>query len=294
MADKLQFYGAIKTNTFLDKVSGVGGLPIGRIIEVFGNESVGKTTICLQAIAYAQSQGLRCLFADVEWSFDAKYAEALGVDLSKLGVIRDRFAEDVLDEVEKEIESAKWDLVVFDSIGGILPRSEAEKGADGKVIGGQAKLVAKFCRSVVPLLVMNKVCLIAINHNFTDIMTGRLMTSGGAKLDYHKSMSIRLKNKFGLNTIKQGDRKVGKVLIAEVIKNKVGSTEGMQIEAQILFGQGFASNYSLFDDCLDKGLITKVKNSYFSQGKKLGTGKLAAIQALEADQELLEELKSKV
>ncbi len=294
-ANQIEEIEIIKTGTFLDKMTGIGGLPRGRIVEIFGDEGLGKTTVCLQAIANAQKNGVRCLLIDLEWSFDVRYAESLGVDLSKLGIIRERFAEDVLDQLETEVETGKWDLIVLDSIGGILPKAEAEKSAEGKTIGGQAKLVAVFCRKIVPLLVIHNACLVTINHAFTDIMSGKIMTSGGKKLAYHKAMSIRLKNKFGLNTIKQGDRKVGKVVVAEVWgKNKVGSTEGMQIEAQILFGSGFSQEANLLDDALSAGIVTKVKNSYFYGKVKLGTGKLASIKTIEASPELLEEIKSKI
>lgn len=271
-ADSLAHVEAIPTGLFLDKLTGIGGIPRGFITEIFGDEGVGKSTVCLQAVAAAQKQGLKCLWADVEWSYSPLYATFLGVDNSKLGIIQTAFAEDVLDAIEEAANSGEWDLIVLDSVGGVLPRKEAEKGSDGKTIGGQAGLMARFCRKIVPILKQKNVALIAINHQFVDIMSGRIMQSGGKKLAYHKAISIRLKTKTGVS-IKQGDKKVGKIILADVWgKNKVGSTEGMAMEAQIIFGTGFSAAADLLGDAIDKGVITKKGNTYYLGKEKLGIG----------------------
>lgn len=290
-ADSVEAIDAISSGLFLDKLSGIGGIPRGLITEIFGDEGIGKSSVCLQLVAAAQKQGLRCLWADVEWSYDPNYALLLGVDNSKLGLIRERFAETTLDAIEEAVESGKWDLVVLDSIGGILPRAEAEKGVEGKVIGGQAGLIAKFCRKVVPSLSLSNTALIVINHSFTDIMSQKLLTSGGKKLAYHKSLSIRLKSKYGGNVLKSGDRKVGKVVIGEVRKNKVGATEGLEVEAQLFFGQGFSASADLMGDAIEKGVITKKGNTYFFGSEKLGIGMGKVRQAIEADAVLSEKIK---
>lgn len=290
-ASSIEEVGVVPTGLFLDNLTGVGGIPRGVITEIFGDEGVGKSTLCLQLVANAQKLGLRCLWADVEWSYSPKYAEALGVDNKTLGVVRERFAEDVLDTLEGEIEKGVWDLVILDSIGGILPRAEAEKGADGKTIGGQAGLIAKFCRKVVPAIYINKVALVAINHQFIDIMSGKILTSGGKKLAYHKALSIRLKKKTGVS-IKQGDRLVGKVITAEIWgKNKVGATEGMQLDGQIIFGTGFSVGADVLNIAIDKGIVTKQGNSYFFGDVKLGVGLGKARTTIEEDETLLKTLK---
>lgn len=281
----------IPTGLFVDKLSGVGGIPKGVITEIFGDESIGKSSLCLQAIAAAQQQGLKCLFADVEWSYDIRYAESLGVDNEKLGLLRERFAEDVLDEIEKAAESGKWDLIVLDSIGGILPRAEAEKAAGEKTIGGQAGLIARFCRKMAPLLKIQNVALVVINHSFVDIMTGKVMTSGGKKLSYHKSLSIRFKMKYGANIIKQGDRKVGKIVIGEVKKNKLAATEGMELEGQLIFGTGFSAVADLLGDAIDKRVIEKKGNTYWFGEQKLGIGLSKVRKMLEEDELLTSSIK---
>ena len=292
-ASELEEIQVIPSGLFIDKLTGIGGIPKGSITEVFGDEGIGKSSLCLQIVASAQKQGLKCLWVDVEWSFTPRYAKDLGVINEDLGLIRERYAEAILDTLEEEIEKGKLDLIVLDSVGGLTPRAEIEKGAEGKVIGAQAGLLARFCRKIVPLLALNNVALIVINHAFVDIMSGKLLTSGGKKLAYHKGLSLRLKLKAGVS-LKTGDRKVGKVIIAEIKKNKHASTEGMEGEGQLIFGQAFSVEADLLDEAIQKGLITKKGNTYFFAEKKLGVGMTKAREALKDEgtrEELMESLK---
>ncbi len=290
-ADSLGEVEAIPTGLFIDKLTGIGGIPRGVITEIFGDEGIGKTSLCLQITANAQRLGLKVLWADVEWSYIPSYAALLGVDNSKLGLVREHFAENTLDIVEEAAESGKWDLIIFDSIGGILPRAEAEKGAEGRTIGGQAGLIAKFCRKVVPSLAINKTALIVINHAFTDIMSNKLMTSGGRKLAYHKALSLRLKTKYGNPILKMGDRKVGKVVQGVVHKNKVAATEGLEMEGQLIFGTGFSVNADVLADAIEKGVIAKKGNTYWFGSEKLGIGLSRVRKMMEDDAVLSEKVK---
>ncbi len=290
-ADSIEDVDVISSGLFIDKLTGVGGIPRGAITEIFGDEGIGKSSVSLQIVAAAQRQGLRCLWADVEWSYDTRYASSLGVDNKKVGIIRERMAEATLDTLETEVDAGNWDLVVLDSIGGILPRAEAEKDSDGKTIGGQAKLIAKFCRKIVPSLSIQNTALIVINHSFTDLMSGKLMTSGGKKLAYHKALSIRLKPKFGVVALKQGDRKVGKAVVGEVRKNKFAATEGMELDAQLIFGSGFSAAADLLGDAIDKEVITKKGVTYYLGDEKLGVGLSKVRKMMEDDATLTEKIK---
>lgn len=290
-ADSIQEIDVIHSELFLDRLSGLGGIPRGVITEIFGDESVGKSSLCLQLVASAQRQGLRCLWADVEWSYTPGYAAALGVDNSKLGLIRERVAEKTLDTLEAAIDSGDWDLVILDSVGGLHSMKEAEKDAEGKTIGLQAGLMARFTRKIVPSISIHNVAFIAINHAFTDLMSGKLMTSGGKKLSYHKSFSVRLKPKFGGNALKVGDRRVGKTIVGQVWKNKLAATEGFELEGQIIFGQGFSASADLLADALDKGTVTKRGNTYFFDEEKLGIGLQNARKRIESDADLAERIK---
>lgn len=291
MASEIKNVTAISSGLFLDKLTGINGIPFGVITEIYGSEGIGKSSACFQLIANAQRQGLRCLFADIEWSYDIQYADSLGVDNSTLGLIRERFAEDALDLIEQAAESGNWDLIILDSIGGLLPRAEAEKDSGSKTIGGQAGLVARFCRKIVPLLRIKNIALVVINHEFTDIMTGKVQSSGGRKLAFHKSLSIRFKMKYGANIIKQGDRKVGKIVVGEVKKNKLAATEGLEIEGQLIFGTGFSAVADLLGDAIDKGVIEKKGTTYWFGDMKLGVGLSKVRKMLEEDKELTEKIK---
>lgn len=290
-ADSIKEIEVIPTGLFIDKLTGIGGVPRGVITEIFGDEGIGKSSVCLQAVANAQRLGLRCLWVDLEYSYMPKYGASLGIDNSKLGLIRADYAEAALDELEAEITSGKWDLVILDSVGGVLPRAEAEKNAEGRTIGGQATIMAKFCRKVVPQLSIHNVALVVINHSFTDIMSAKLMTSGGKKLAYHKALSIRLKAKFGGVALKQGDRRIGKMVVGEVRKNKLSDTEGLEIESQLIFGSGFSTSADMLGDALDGGIITKKGNSYYLGSEKLGIGLNKVRKLMEDDAVLTEKIK---
>lgn len=255
----------------LDRITGIYGIPSRRITEITGPFSIGKTTLSFNIIKEAQEKGLKTLFADVEWSFSEAHAEMCGVNLSKLDLLQSRFAEDCLDEIEEYISKHKNALVVIDSIGGLHPRAEGEKTMDGKVMGGQASLVSKFCRKVVPLLAMNNVALVVLNHEFVDIMTGQQMTSGGAKLAFHKSLWIKLKPKSGV-ILKDGDRRVGEVIIAQIRKNKMGGLRHAECEVQMVYGSGFRADLDVLRDALDKNIITKSGNSFYFRSEKLAVG----------------------
>lgn len=274
-----------------DKITGIGGIPRKRITEIFGEAGLGKSTLCLQLVAEAQKNGLKCLWADAEWTYSPLYSSELGVNNDKLGLLQETYAEAILDTLEAEIQSGKWDLVILDSIGGLLPRAEAEKGADGKVIGGQAKLIATFCRKIVPLLVIKDVALVVINHSFTDIMSGRIKTSGGMKLEYHKSQSFRLKR--GNKRLMQGENHIGDIVIAEVMKNKVSATLKQSTELTLIYGEGFAKGADLMQEALDKNVIEKRGNTFFLREEKLVTG-LSKLRELFKDVEFANKIKELV
>jgi len=291
-ASSLEKITAIRTGTLIDSLSGIGGFPRGRMTEIFGDEAVGKSTLCMQAIAQAQQDGLTCLWADVEFSYTTLYGEQLGVNNDTLGLIRSQHAEDVLDTLQEAIESGAYDLVILDSIGGLHPRAEAEKTSGEKTIGGQAGLMARFCRKIIPIISMKNVALVVINHSFVDIMSGRIMTSGGRKLAYHKKMSIRLKStgKYG----KSGEVVISKIIMGIVKKNALAPTEGREETAELVYGKGFSLQAKLLEMAIDAGIIVKVSNSYLFQGEKLGVGLTKTRQAIEGNEDLADKIKDEL
>jgi recombination protein RecA len=261
----------------LNKILG-GGIPLRRITEVSGNYSVGKSTFALHCIAAAQKAGRPCYWADTEFQYTLDYSKALGVDNDELELLQERFAETTLDAIEVWAEENKNALIVLDSVGSLLVRQEAEKDASGKVIGGQAKLIATFCRKMVPILAINNNALLVLNHQLIDLMSGKLKTSGGAKLEYAKSiwLSLRKANK----RVMSGDTQVGDIIEAEIRKNKLSATKTQKCELTLIYGSGFSAEADTMQDALDKGIITKEGQFYFMDGVKIARGANGLREAL--------------
>lgn len=251
-----------------DKLMG-GGVARGKITILSGQPSVGKSTVSYGAIAEAQKLGLKPLLYDVEYAYDSIYAESIGIDPTKLSVLREEYAEEGLDAVLSALDSGDYSLIVIDSIGALLSRVVAEKTTGEKTIGAQAGIVSTFIRKAVPKLSLRNCAMVCITHEFQDIMTGSTKISGGAKMGYHASQHIRLKQKFGV-VLKQGDRKIGKVIVAEMKKNKLSSSEGQEADGHFMYDEGFSKTADLLETALDKGIITKTGNFYYLQGEKLG------------------------
>ncbi len=284
--------GAISTGLpQLDRIIGIGGVPMRRITEITGPTSIGKTTLSFNIIREAQARGLKTLFADVEWTFKEEHAAMCGVDLDKLDLLLSRYSEECLDEIVEYVQKHKNALVVIDSIGGLHARQEGEKAMGEKTIGHQAGLVARFCRKIVPLIAMQNVTLVVINHEFTDIMTGVVKNSGGEKLAFHKSLWIKLKSKMN-SVLKQGDVRVGEVVIAQIRKNKMGGIRHAECEMQMIYGKGFSPTADLLQNALDKKVITKEGNGYFFNKERIAIGMSKTREAIEASPELQEKIKA--
>lgn len=258
----------------LDRIIGVGGIPFKRITEISGAWSVGKTSLALQIVASAQKQKIECIWVDAEWAWDDLYAQKLGVDTKKLGLLQTRAAEDALDELLKYVEEGKDTLIVIDAVGALHSREEAEKDSGSRTIGAQSALVARFCRKIVPMLALNNNALIVLNHEYEDVMKAQpgrpnpIKTSGGKKLEYHKSLWIRL-SKTGDN-LKRGDKFVGFRVQAEIRKNKLAATQKEKCEMDMLYNQGFNPASDLLQDALEKGIFTKTGNTFWMGEEKLG------------------------
>lgn len=263
----------------LDKILG-GGVPSRRILEISGNYSVGKSTLALHVVAAAQKAGKPSLWADTEFQFTTGYSTSLGVNCDELDLIQTKLAEDVLDGIEEWAEKNKNGLIVLDSVGQLIVREEAEKDTTGKTIGGQARVIAKFCRKMVPLLAMNNHALVILNHNLIDIMTGKIKTSGGAKLEYAKSIWVLLRK--ANKRVMKGDQQVGDIIEAEIRKNKLVGTLKQSCELTLLYGEGFSAEADLFNELLAKGEITKVGQKYFRGETLLGRGLNAARESLKS------------
>lgn len=269
MADSMRGIDVLETNTPLDEMTGIYGLPKGRITEFWGEENTGKTTAALQAVVAAQKEGVKCLWADIENSLSLEYAEALGVDMKKFGVLSGLTAESILEKLLKEVQSGKWGLVVMDSIGSLSSRAWFEKEVGDKTIGTQASLLTRFVQLGVPYIKMHNMVLIGVNHSRLDIMTGKIYQMGGKLWSEKKKLSIRFRVKTGM-VLKQGENVIGKVIILKTTKNHVGKTEGKEMDVHLINGEGYSMGANLLQKALDREVITKQGNTYFFQGEKLG------------------------
>jgi len=258
--------------TGLPKLDGIigQGIPRGRITEIVGNKSTGKTTLAMTIIRECQKNGLNCVFADVENSLNFKRAEELGVDLDDLTVIHASYGEEYLDEIAREIETGKVDLIVIDSLAALSPRVEAEGDNEKQPIGAHARMVAKFLRKVIMPLRQHSVALIIINHVTIDIMSGMEKSPGGKALEYYKSVQVHMRL-HAQGAIKQGERQVGNKYILKIKKNKCGAPFG-QCDVTLLYDSGYSVEADMLEQGLIDGTIVRKGNTFFMGDEKMGVG----------------------
>lgn len=277
----------------LDLALGVGGLPKGRIIEIFGPESSGKTTIALHAIAEAQKLGGIAAFIDAEHAFDPTYARKLGVDTDELLVSQPDSGEQALEITDNLIRSGAIDIIVIDSVAALTPKSEIEGEMGDSKMGLQARLMSQAMRKLTATIGRTKCCCIFINQlrEKIGIMFGNPeTTTGGNALKFYSSVRIDIRR---ASQIKEGDQSIGNRTRVKVIKNKV-APPFRQTEFDIIYGQGISKVGEIIDLGVDNEVIKK-SGSWFSYGDtKLGQGRDAVKQLLLDNPELMDEIEQKV
>jgi recombination protein RecA len=219
-----------------------GGIPCGKIVEIAGSWSVGKSTMAYQIIGAAQNQERNCLLLDAERAYTNDYAKLLGVNSSQLEIAQYRTAEEYLDHVIEWCEEKrnKGGLVVIDAIGALLPQEEAEKTSESRSIGLQARIIGSFCRKIVPILDDNNIALLILNHTFIPLGQMGVASSGGKKLEFARSVWLILTGAYGKPVKRSADGL--KTLIPmqiEVRKNKVVPNMGTKITLDLVQGAGF-------------------------------------------------------
>jgi len=283
----------VPTGSFsLDLALGVGGFPRGRIVEIFGPESSGKTTLALHAVAEAQKKGGRAAFIDAEHGLDPDYAKRLGVKINDLLISQPDSGEEALNILENLVRSGIIDIVVIDSVAALTPKAEIEGEMEQQSIGLQARLMSKALRKVTAIAHNTNTLIIFINQlrEKIGIMFGNPETTpGGRALKFYASVRVDVRR---IAQIKKGDEAVGNRVTAKVVKNKVAAPFRMA-EFDILFGQGISYEGDVLTAAIKYGAITKSGNTLIFDGEKVGVGFDASREKLKEDKKLLEEIKKK-
>ena len=278
----------------LDLALGVGGLPRGRVIEIYGPESSGKTTLTLHAIAEAQKAGGVCAFIDAEHALDVRYAKDIGVDTDNLLVSQPDFGEQALEILETVIRSGAVDLVVVDSVAALTPKVEIDGDMDDQQVGVQARLMSKALRKITGLLNKMNCTVIFINQIRMKIgMTGYgtpETTTGGNALKFYSSVRLDIRR---IATLKQGENSIGNRVKVKVVKNKVAAPF-KQAEFDIMFGEGISKTGELVDYGVKLDIVDKAGAWFSYNDQKIGQGRENSKVFLKDNPEIAKEIESKI
>ena len=293
--EKIENVDVIPTGSIgLDAALGVGGYPKGRIIEIYGPESSGKTTLAIHAIAEAQKQGGIAAFIDAEHAFDRFYAEKLGVDVENLYISQPDNGEQALEIADQLIRSSAIDIIVIDSVAALTPKKEIEGDMGDSAVGLHARLMSQALRKLTATIAKTNTTCIFINQlrEKIGLMFGNPeTTTGGNALKFYASVRIDIR-KSG-SPIKDGDTAIGNQVKVKIVKNKV-APPFRKAEFEIMFGEGISKVGEIVDLGVDYGIIQK-SGSWFSYGEsKLAQGRDATKQLLAYNPELCEELEAKI
>ena len=286
--------GVIPTGSLaLDSALGVGGVPRGRVIEIFGPESSGKTTLAIHCIAEAQKLGGTCAFIDAEHAFDSTYAQNLGVDIENLLMSQPDTGEQALSICEMLVRSGALDLIVVDSVAALVPRAEIEGDMGDSHVGLQARLMSQALRKLTGIISRSKTALIFINQlrEKIGVMWGSPETTpGGRALKFYCSVRLDIRR---IGAVKDGPDVVGNRTRVKVVKNKV-APPFQQAEFDIIYGQGVSAMGELVDLAVEHDIIKK-SGSWYSYGEtKIGQGREAAKTWLHDNTERHDEVKHAV
>lgn len=277
----------------LNAALGVGGLPRGRIIEIFGPESSGKTTLAIHVIAEAQKQGGIAAFIDAEHAFDRFYAAHLGVDVDNLLISQPDNGEQALEIADQLIRSSAIDVIVIDSVAALTPKSEIEGDMGDNKVGLHARLMSQALRKVTATISKTNTCCIFINQlrEKIGVMFGNPeTTTGGNALKFYASVRLDIRR---VTTLKDGDQAIGNHVRVKVVKNKV-SPPFRKAEFEILFGEGISKYGELVDLGVDNGIIRKSGSWFSYEGSKLAQGRDATKALLQDNPELCDKIEAQI
>jgi recombination protein RecA len=285
---------AISTGAIsIDYALGIGGLPRGRVVEIFGPESSGKTTLALQVIAEAQKTGGMAAFVDAEHALDAQYAQKLGVDLENLLVSQPDHGEQALEIVEVLVRSNSVDVVVVDSVAALVPKAEIEGEMGEAQMGLQARLMSQALRKLTGVVSKSKTTLIFINQlrEKIGVMFGNPeTTTGGRALKFYASVRIDIRR---IASIKDGDQVIGGRTRVKVVKNKV-APPFREAEFDIMYGEGISREGDLLDLAVEKRIVEKSGAWFAFSGERLGQGRENAKQFLKENPSIRQAIDERV
>jgi recombination protein RecA len=277
----------------LDAALGIGGLPRGRVIEIYGPESSGKTTIATHVIAEAQKKGGICAIIDAEHAFDSAYAQKLGVDVDNLLISQPDYGEQALEIADRLILSGAIDVVVIDSVAALVPKSELEGEMGDSKMGLHARLMSQALRKLTATISKTNTICIFINQlrEKIGVMFGNPeTTTGGNALKFYASVRLDIRR---TSQLKDGDEAVGNRVKVKVVKNKV-APPFRAAEFDIIFGEGISKTGEIIDMGVDLGIIAKSGSWYSYNSDKLGQGRDAVRQLMHDNPELANEIETKI
>lgn len=286
--------GAISTNCLsLDAAIGVGGMPRGRIIEIYGPESSGKTTLALQVVAQAQKMGGVAAYIDAEHAMDPDYAEKLGVNIDELLISQPDSGEQALDIAETLVRSASIDVIVVDSVAALVPRAEIDGEMGDSHMGLQARLMSQALRKLTSTISSTNTCFIFINQlrDKIGVMFGSPeTTTGGKALKFYASVRIDIRR---IGAIKEGDKVVGNRTKVKLVKNKV-APPFRECEFDIMYGEGISREGDLLDLAVTNNIVEKSGAWFSYSGERLGQGRENVKNMLKENTEMYDRIEHDV
>ena len=292
--DKIEDVAVISTGSVgLNRALGVGGYPRGRVIEIYGPESSGKTTLAIHAMAEVQRQGGIAAIIDAEHAFDRFYAEKLGVDVANLLIAQPDSGEQALDIADELIRSSAVDLVVIDSVAALTPKAEIEGDMGDNKVGLQARLMSQALRKLTATINKTQTTCIFINQlrEKIGVMFGNPeTTTGGNALKFYASVRLDIRK---IGQLKDGEEIIGNQVRVKVVKNKV-APPFRKAEFDLMFGEGISKTGELVDLGVEAGILTKAGSFYSYEGNKLAQGRDAVKKVLKENPDLADEIEAKI
>ena len=281
----------ISTGSILiDSALGIGGLPRGRVVEIFGPEASGKTTLALHVIAEAQRRGGTCAFIDAEHAMDPEYSKSIGINVDDLIISQPDYGEQALDIAEVLVRSGAVDVLVIDSVAALVPKAELEGDMGDHHVGLQARLMSQALRKLTPIVHKSRTILIFINqirHKIGGLpFMNNETTSGGNALKFYASIRLDIRR---IATLKKNDRAFGNRIAVKVVKNKV-APPFRRIQADLIFGKGICRELDLLDAAIECGVIKKAGSWLLMGEEKIAHGRDNCFKKLEEDKEFFDRL----